>query len=132
MYVHQQSFHDTASAIFVDAFMPTKRTQYLSNAVSERLPCLRLLAWGEAFKEINEPWLVQLGTELRRAFADVGEDQLGDNGKELANTDPKSWINKFVVLQAMKTDPGIDELHFDGGASLIHMGLTLYGRRRLS
>ena len=31
----------------------------------------------------------------------------------------------------MCTDERRDELHFDGGASLLHMGLTLYGRRRM-
>ena len=31
----------------------------------------------------------------------------------------------------MFTDSRRDELHFDGGASFFHMGLTLYGRRRL-
>ena len=80
----------------------------------------------------NKAWLQQLGTHLRRALSDLSVDDLGLNGAQISRTDPIEWINKFVVLQAMKTDPRSDEpSHFDGGASLIHMGLTLYGRCRM-
>ena len=32
----------------------------------------------------------------------------------------------------MRPEERGDEAHFDGGASLLHMGLTLYGRRRMN
>ena len=78
--------------------MPFKTTSYLSHKVTRRLPFVRLLAWGEAFKNSNEAWLAQLGTLLRRALSDLAESELGENGKQIARTDPRSWINQFVVL----------------------------------
>jgi hypothetical protein len=116
---------------YFDAHRSFKRAQYLTHVVVERLPNVRLLAWGEAFKEANDVWLVQLGTKLRRALMELTEEELGENGKQIKETDPRSWINQFVVLQGMMCDERRDELHFDGGASLFHMGLTLYGRRRM-
>ena len=58
---------------FFDAFEPFKRTQYLGHIVVERLPLVRLLAWGEAFKDSNAAWLEQLGTLLRLELADLEE-----------------------------------------------------------
>ena len=44
---------------------------------------------------------------------------------------PKDWMNYFAVVQAMTPEERRDEKHFDGGASMFHMGLTPYGRRRM-
>ena len=117
---------------FFDASAPVKKSQFIGHLVTQRLPFVRLLAWGEAFKYSNAAWLEQLGTHLRRALANLAEGELGENGKQIARTDPRSWINQFVILQAMRPDERLDEVHYDGGASLLHIGLSLYGRRRLN
>ena len=46
-------------------------------------------------------------------------------------TDPKDWLNRFAALQVVSATPRKDPLHVDGGASLLHMAITLYGGRRL-
>ena len=99
--------------------------------MTKLLPAVRLVAWGEAFKETNASWLQQLGSLLRKALGVLGKEDLVQNGKEIMESNPSSWINHFVILQFMKPDVRQDEPHFDGGASLLHMGLTLWGRRRL-
>ena len=116
---------------YFDAFTPFKKAQYLTHAVVQRLPNVRLLAWGEAFKETNCAWLQQLGTLLRKALFGLSEEELGLNGKEIAAWDPIDWINKYAVCQAMTSEERRDPKHFDGGASMFHMGLTPYGRRRM-
>ena len=108
-----------------------KKHQTPGNHVTEWLPSPRLLAWGEAFKCFNALWLEQLATKLRIALASLSENDLGENGKQLKREDPQSWINKFVVIQVMLPGVREDEKHFDDGASLFHLSITLFGRRRL-
>ena len=59
------------------------------------------------------------------------DDDLCKNGEFLIDTDPQRWVNQFATLQVMTAEPREDPAHFDGGASLIHMGITLYGQRRM-
>ena len=114
-----------------DANRPFNKTNFLTFDVAERFPSSRLLAWGEAFKNSNSAWLKQLGVLLRQSLADLTDDDLGPNGTFFIETDPRSWLNQFAVLQVMRDNTRNDPRHFDGGASLLHMGITLYGQRRM-
>ena len=42
------------------------------------------------------------------------------------------WFATVGQLHLFEAPAGLEEAqHFDGGASILHMGLTLYGRRQL-
>ncbi len=43
----------------------------------------------------------------------------------------REWFNQFVSIQFMRPNARDDVRHFDGGASILHMGLTLWGRWQL-
>ena len=116
---------------FFDATKKNIKTSFLSCDVAEQFPSCRLLAWGEAFKNSNTTWLQQLGVLLRASLSDLTDDEIGKNGEFLIETDPRTWLNQFAILQIMTADTREDPLHYDGGASLIHMGITLYGQRRM-
>ena len=70
-------------------------------------------------------------TLLPRTLADLTDEELGANGQMFLETDPIDWFNQFAVLQVLTTTPRQDPLHFDGGASFLHMAITLYGRRHM-
>ena len=63
-------------------------------------------------------------TLLPRTLADLTDAELGANGQMFLETDPIDWFNKLAVLQVLTTTPRQDPLHFDGGASFLHMTIT--------
>ena len=59
-------------------------------------------------------------------------DTLSENGLYFFQANPLQLFPAFPVIQIMTATPKRDdEPHFDGGASILHAGLTLWGRRSL-
>ena len=57
---------------------------------------------------------------------------MGDNGKDFATESLVDNAFRYVTVQAMRVGERRDGLHYDGGASLLHMGVTLFGHRELT
>ena len=70
--------------------------------------------------------------KLRAALREVTAIDLGTNGQFLLTVEPKDWINRFAALQVLSSTPQQDSLHFDGRASLLHMGIAVFGRCRMA
>ena len=94
-----------------------------------------LTAFARAFKEVNRDALLQLHQRLIERLSTLGDSELGGNGKKLRDMTAEAFIEKvfhFVMLQPMVPQSyREDHKHCDGGASIIHMGLSLYGERHL-
>ena len=62
---------------------------------------------------------------------EMDESSRGVNGKAFLTEDIHSWAADLGALQLAKPTTRADPLRYDGGASFFHIGLTLWGRRRL-
>ena len=106
-------------------------TQFNGQALpkASRCPALRVLAWVEAFKLINSAFFLFLESNISRVLGAYSEEDLGVNGLYFLTTSPQLWFAMFVSIMFMKEGERFDKSHFDGGASCLHMGLTLFGLR---
>ena len=97
-------------------------------------PCRarRIRRFGQALLRVNEDWLVQLSKKVRRALRGFHNPNiLGQNGAELVEECFSETTFAYTTIQIMKTGARFDPKHFDGGASLLHGGVTIFGSRML-
>ena len=69
--------------------------------------------------------------DIKTRIARLSDDELGANGKLLKDGAASEWMGQLGAIQVMGCSARDDPLHFDGGNSYWHMGITLYGRRTL-
>ena len=101
--------------------------------IKEPLPCAHLAAWLRAWKSHNAGSLAQLaiaGTQAVRLLSRGGRG--GKNAEHFLQTPATSWCLVAGQLHIFDKPGDLHEpQHHDGGASILHMGVTLYGRRRV-
>ena len=101
------------------------------NTIHEFLPLPRLRAWLQAWKEVNATALATLAAGIKIALGTLDEP-IGSNGTHAKDTDWTTWFLTAAELHIFDKPGTIEEpKHFDGGASVVHMGITLHGRRLL-
>ena len=71
-----------------------------------------------------------LTERLHRTLATQPPEKLGKNGIHLAGADVAHWAFELNAIQLMAPSERDDPIHFDGGASLLLMALTLWGSRK--
>ena len=59
------------------------------------------------------------------ALRDFPAAFLGDNGADFLSDAFSDTAFAYSVLQVMRPGPRCDPIHYDGGASLLHMGLII-------
>lgn len=91
----------------------------------------RVRAWLGAFKHVNRENLQQFDDLIRTNLEKLSDKELGANGKGLKEGTSKDWLGRCGAIQVMGCSTRQDPLHFDGGCSYWHMGITLYGKRTL-
>ena len=85
-----------------------------------------------AFVRVNSAPIEDLAARIQRSLADLPPDVLENkNAKHLLETPPSEWLFKFVMIQIMRPGDRRDKRHVDGGASLLHLGLSVFGHRTL-
>ena len=99
--------------------------------MSAPLPATRVAAWPRCFLQINNAWLIQLTADVRNELHKLRKEDVKGNGEHVCNSCFSNTALKYGMLQAMKPSERYDPEHFDGGASLIHGGLTIFGVRHL-
>ena len=85
----------------------------------------RVSAWARCFLQLNRCWLVQLTKEVQKALRTLPLETRKRNR-------PQCFSNTaltYGVVQVMKAGYGPE--HFDGGGSLLHWGLTIFGTRHV-
>ena len=97
--------------------------------LSQELPAKRVVAFARAFLETNQGWLVQLTRDVHHILGEFPAHALGQNGGDFLSTSFVDTALCYASIQIMRCQPRHDPEHFDGGASLLHGGLTVYGRR---
>ena len=100
--------------------------------IEKWLPSERLLSWLRAFKAKNASSLAKLCAEGASALRALGQDSLGVNGKHFLDTPVDKWFATCGQIHIFQDPADLEERrHFDGGASVLHIGVTLFGRREL-
>jgi hypothetical protein len=71
----------------------------------------------------------ELERELKAALLHACPEAIGKNGADLLKSRPEDWAFELNVMQLMAPGARTDPVHYDGGASLLFMAVTLWGSR---
>ena len=102
--------------------------------VDKALPLSRVVAWRQAFIKVNGGALDSWQSEMRRQLQALKSDK-GDVEMSFQDDDYSSWmlsVAEIHITLRQKNEPLEEALHHDGAASLLHLGLTLFGRRTVT
>ena len=98
------------------------------------VPAPRLRSWFAAFKTVNREPLTKLSRAARAAVLQLGDEEgvAGDNRDHFLSNPVDSWFASAAEICFVDAKGAwAEDRHQDGGASVLHMGVTLYGCRRL-
>ena len=96
------------------------------------LPTPRLVAWVRAFKQANSAVLSRLTADAQQALRALPGDSIGKNGLNFLEHDWDSWFCSAGELHIFEgAGASMEESHYDGGAAILLMAITVYGRRTL-
>ena len=95
------------------------------------IPSPRFAAFVRAIRKKWRPWLQQLGNKMREA---VRRDGMPDtiaqmNGQPILEEDFADNAFAYASIQLMQPGVRDDGWHTDGGCSLLHASVTLFGTR---
>ena len=92
-----------------------------------------VVAFALALKSANVVAISSLESRIRNRILELKQNKVhvGDNGAELLAVAASSWAWDVAALQVMKSSDRDDPVHFDGGASFLHAGITIRGKRTL-
>ena len=97
----------------------------------ELFGALRVVDFARVFMQLNDKWFREVTRKIRKQLSRMPADVIGDNGADfLLDCLSKTGL-AYAIVQLMRPGERFDPKHYDGGASLLHMGLTPWGRRRL-
>ena len=119
-------------------------TQMCCLSLAEPLPLQHFEAWAKAFRAANADSLADMSARSLRALAGFEAAALGENGAEFVGTPLLEWFatcGELCISAASNKDAATgpntaatcwsEPQHQDGGASVLHLGVTLFGRRKL-
>ena len=95
------------------------------------LQATRVSAWVRWFLQLNRRWLTQLTKEVRTALRTLPQEELRGHGQHFLSTCFSNTALTYGVIQVTKAGPRYGPEHFDGGASLLHAGLAIFGARHV-
>ena len=100
-------------------------------SMSADTPCCstRIRRFAQEFLRCNKAWLLQLTSKVRYALQALPASVLCQNGEDFMKNCFADKAFAYATVQVMRSSDRRDPKHFDGGASLLHMGLTVFGRR---
>ena len=91
----------------------------------------RVAAFTRAFINANRAWFDDLTAAIRAKLACFPKAALGKNGEHFMNSSLAADALAYATIQVMSPSKREDPAHYDGAASLLHAGLTVWGRRRV-
>ena len=105
-------------------------------SLDKPLPILRSQTWFEAFCTVNRGVLEALRVAGKRRLYRLSEENRGRNGNHFMALTAEQWFAKCgeLCVTVPKMPDGsywAEPEHSDGGASVLHLGLTLFGRRHV-
>ena len=118
---------------YIDAQRPPKCRSLNSDGKLGVILSGRLAQFVKAFRRGAKAWLHQLTTRVRQAIAREGlpEEFLGTNGALFTEEDFADNALIYASVQVLKIGERNDGWHTDGGSSLLHAAVTIFGSRSL-
>ena len=118
---------------YVDAKNPPQCASLNSDAKLPLIASERLSSFVIALRRGAETWLHELTRRVREAIRRerLPADFLKGNGKIFMEEDFADNAFVYASIQVLRIGAREDGWHTDGGASLLHAGLTLFGTRSL-
>ena len=98
---------------------------------SKPLPAKRAAAFARAFMAVNAAWFDTVQKDIREALLQIPAANRGGNGQRFLQRNFRDDALAYAVIQVMRASERFDPAHFDGAASLLHAGLTVWGKRNL-
>jgi hypothetical protein len=116
---------------FVDGEKPPKTRSLNKDNNLQLIPSERFAAFVRAIRKKWRPWLQQLGGKMREAVRadDMPETIYQTNGQPIMQEDFADNAFAYASIQLMETGVRDDGWHTDGGCSLLHASVTLFGTR---
>ena len=112
---------------------PPKCTKMATLDMSRPTSCNRVAMFGRAYIKRNRLQFLQMGQEIAARIRQFPQHlREGQNAKDFLEDVLADTCLVYAVIQVMLPTVRSDPSHYDGGASLVHSGLTLYGRRDLA
>ncbi len=104
--------------------------------LSKPLPIPRFQAWLAAFMVVNRGALEAFRVAGKRRLYRLTEETRGKNGAQFMELKADDWFANCgeLCISVPKNADGsycAAPEHMDGGASVLHLGLTLFGRRHV-
>ena len=116
---------------FVDEMNPPKCRDLNAEKDIPLVISPRVSHFAKAFRRGAQDWLHQLTSRIRSEIRRQGIPTafLDSNGGPFLDEDmaENAWV--YASVQVLKVGKRIDGWHTDGGASLLHCGLTIFGSR---
>lgn len=98
---------------------------------SKPLPAKRAAAFARAFLAVNAAWFDAVQKDIREALLQIPAANRGGNGQRFLQRNFRDDALAYAVIQVMRASERSDPAHFDGAPSLLHAGLTVWGKRNL-
>lgn len=116
---------------FVDEDNPPKCRSLNSDTNLQLIPSERMAAFVRALRKKWRLWLQQLGGKMRVAVRADGMPQeiYEKNGQPILQEDFADNAFAYASIQLMKPGVRNDGWHTDGGCSLLHASVTIFGTR---
>ena len=117
---------------YVDTQRPPKCLSLNSDRDLKPIPPRRLRQFGKALRRRAQLWLKKLSKKIHKALS-AGKVPARDlaNGRPFLDEDFADNALVYASAQILKVGARDDGWHTEGGASLLHAGLTLFGSRFL-
>ena len=117
----------------VDETNPPKCRALNRDRNLKMIPSLRFAAFQRALRNKWRPWLQQLQRKMRQAVKsdNLPENIVKMNGDPIMEEDFAHNAFAYASIQIMEPGARNDGWHTDGGCSLLHAAVTLWGTRSL-
>ena len=92
---------------------------------------LRVVDFARVFMQLNNTWFREVTRKIQEKLARMPVSIIGNNGADFLSDCMSKTAFCYAVVQIMRPGERCDPKQYDGGASLLHMGLSVWGRRRL-
>ena len=93
---------------------------------------LRVVDFARAFMQLNNTWFREVTRKIQEKLVRMPVSIIGNNGADFLSDCMSKTAFCYAVVQIMRAGERYDPKHYDGGASLLHMGLSVWGRRTLN
>jgi hypothetical protein len=104
----------------------------MAMSIAKHLPLPRLRAFFAAFKAVNSEVLFELNSQARAVATSLPAEGEDKNKIHFLQHTLDSWFLSCGEFTMSEADGSWAEpVHLDGGASVVHCGITLFGDRRL-